>query len=409
MSRNKKIGQIYRERFEDARISPPEDSWEKIAAALPEKEEKRLLPLWLPIGGVAAALALVFFMNYEGATTETSIPVVNVDEKEQIQKVEENSAEGNRGEDPKDSKNQIATKEDFSGNSAAGPIASGVEEEKEKVKSDLKEGDKSRTVIAASQIGLEPIVVVQLNSLQAKREDLIPKHDTVLQPFLEISEPENILADKKDPKPGPEPEEIARFSISPKAGAVYSDRPGLAANSGGGQISMSYGVNLAYQVSDKIRLRTGIGKMNLKQQASGVHYLTAVDYGFVGETGNFPAPQESSDLEQELGYVEVPLEMEFALIDKKLGLSLIGGISTFWLDNNEISLEGAENSLTVGKAGNLNDLSFSTNLGLGLKYDLPGQMEWNLEPIFKYQWNTYTNNDLKPYILGVYSGIKFRF
>ena len=59
----------------------------------------------------------------------------------------------------------------------------------------------------------------------------------------------------------------------------------------------------------------------------------------------------------------------------------------------------------------MNSLNFSTNLGLGLFYRLNPRLELNLQPMFKYQLNTFseTEGSFRPYSVGVYSGLSFRF
>ena len=62
-------------------------------------------------------------------------------------------------------------------------------------------------------------------------------------------------------------------------------------------------------------------------------------------------------------------------------------------------------------SNNLNNIHFSTNLGIGLKYSFMKSFEFNLEPTVKYQLNTYSSDsgDFKPYFLGVYSGVSYKF
>ncbi|UJH90246.1 hypothetical protein LZ575_15375 [Antarcticibacterium sp. 1MA-6-2] len=104
------------------------------------------------------------------------------------------------------------------------------------------------------------------------------------------------------------------------------------------------------------------------------------------------------------------VELEYVIIDKRVGFNLIGGGSTLFLDENMISLNSSNFSTDLGESNNLNQVSFSTNVGVGLDYEISPQFQINLEPIFKYQINTYTNNtDLNPYYFGVYTGFSFKF
>ncbi|MEP5830920.1 MAG: hypothetical protein ABJ300_11650, partial [Maribacter dokdonensis] len=65
----------------------------------------------------------------------------------------------------------------------------------------------------------------------------------------------------------------------------------------------------------------------------------------------------------------------------------------------------------IGEANNINDLNFSANMGLGLNYNFSQKVRFNVEPIFKYQLNTFSdvNGTFRPYSVGVYSGLTFKF
>lgn len=114
---------------------------------------------------------------------------------------------------------------------------------------------------------------------------------------------------------------------------------------------------------------------------------------------------------QEFGYLEVPMELNFNLLDRKLGVNLVGGISSLFLVNNSVTLESAGSSTEMGEANNLNDVNFSTNLGLGINYKISEKMKVHLEPVFKYQLNMFSDveGSFQPYTLGVYTGMSFKF
>ena len=115
-------------------------------------------------------------------------------------------------------------------------------------------------------------------------------------------------------------------------------------------------------------------------------------------------------MKQQFGYIEIPLELEFALIDKKFGLNIIGGGSSLFLDNNSLDLVSANQKTDLGEATNINNTSFSTNIGLGMDYQLTDKFSISVEPIFKYQINTFSNvNNVQPTNFGIYSGLNFKF
>ena len=202
---------------------------------------------------------------------------------------------------------------------------------------------------------------------------------------------------------------------------------------------MAYGVNFAYSISEKLKVRSGVSKVNMSYNVNNIAFSPAVN-AIQLEGINSPSnesievvstarPQTNSDaitnefgqeqfnnfsqgtINQQLGYIEVPLEIEYALLNKKFGINLIGGASTLFLDNNAVVINSGEGQLSLGEANNLNNVSFTTNVGLGLNYNLSKQFDLNLEPTFKYQLNGFNNNinNFKPYYFGVYTGFSFKF
>ena len=114
---------------------------------------------------------------------------------------------------------------------------------------------------------------------------------------------------------------------------------------------------------------------------------------------------------QQLGYIEVPLEVNYALVDQKFGVDLIGGLSSLFLVDNAVLLESRELVTEMGEANNVNSMNFSANVGMGLNYKFSPKLQFNLEPMFKYQLNTFskTAGNFHPFSVGVYSGVSFRF
>ena len=129
------------------------------------------------------------------------------------------------------------------------------------------------------------------------------------------------------------------------------------------------------------------------------------------ETSTIFQKQIEGDLSQRMTYIEVPVELKYAVLDKKLGINVIGGVSTLLLTENSIIFDSPEILTELGEATNVNDVSFSTNIGIGIDYKFSDQLEFNLEPMLKYQLNTFSGNtgNFNPYSVGVYTGVSFRF
>ncbi|QEE48675.1 PorT family protein [Flavobacterium alkalisoli] len=222
----------------------------------------------------------------------------------------------------------------------------------------------------------------------------------------------------------------------------------FASNSKNYDADMSYGVGLDYAINDKISIRSGINTVNLSYSTNDITYYASLDgqtnnivsagsrsANIVIETQNgngdiagltptsgtapilfasntFANQNFEGQMVQKMGYIEVPLEMSYKLLNKKFGIELIGGFSTLFLNDNNISVVSDQGySTEVGEAGNLNDVNFSTNLGVGFKYSFWKSFEANFEPTFKYQVNTFngSSGNFRPYFIGLYSGVSFKF
>jgi hypothetical protein len=213
---------------------------------------------------------------------------------------------------------------------------------------------------------------------------------------------------------------------SPLDNALKENKKSYTAN------NQSYGIGVNYALNKKLKIRTGVNLLNIDYNTNGIVYyqnqsvngkLNHLSPNMIGNTiiienlnsVNTPFSKlfqkSEGSLNQKLGYIEMPLEITYSVLNKKIGIDFIGGMSTMILNKNEIFLQSSELNLKIGEANNLNSVHFSGNIGLGFKYDIFRRLEARIEPVFKYQINTFSNDsgNFKPYVFGVYSGINFTF
>ena len=60
MKKNKNIDELFKERFKNFEASPSPDVWNKIQIKLKEKDDRKVIPIWFKLGGIAALFALLF-------------------------------------------------------------------------------------------------------------------------------------------------------------------------------------------------------------------------------------------------------------------------------------------------------------------------------------------------------------
>jgi len=238
---------------------------------------------------------------------------------------------------------------------------------------------------------------------------------------------------------------LNRWQISSSVAPVYlgSSSQGspidssFARNSKDFGTNVSFGLGVNYAVSKKFKIRTGVNKVALNYhtndvfinagiQAKTLENITVsnqnqnlnVSSGGGGSTkGNnalqseFATDTFESYLNQKMAYIEVPLELSYAVLDEKFGIDIIGGFSSLFLNENEIQVVSSGYTTNLGEANNLNKTHFSTNIGLGLRYRFFSAFEANFNPMFKYQMDTFSRNDgnFKPYFFGLYTGVSFKF
>lgn len=426
MREKKYIDRLYQEKFKDFEASPSEAVWKSISAKLQEEEKVKkkpfIAPLWPRLGGIAALLTF-FFLIGEWFLPADSSRIANEDVKDILK-------------------------------TTGPPEESAVATTKDQDEYSLFEKPDMREMLLP--FGQQKSIVSETSSIKQSGVKKLPITST--RTPLTASEKQKVnekgiadmnkrsLLDELVLDNNSEVTDIRRQSkieVKTHAAPIYYGNfgkgnfldPSFNNNSSQGEITYSYGLNISYAISDKIRIRSGVNKVAMSYNTSGVSYQAVINpkaissISYVGRpSSNLENPTAKSDiipnttranigninnslLNQKMGFIEVPLEVEYSLINRKFELNLIGGASTLFLDENRISVDSGLSSTILGPANNINNISFSTNVGLGLDYNLSEKFKLNLEPMFKYQINTFNqeSTDNQPYYLGIYSGFSFKF
>lgn len=472
MKEKKNIDRLFQEQLRDFEATPDNQVWLNIEAELKKDKKRRVIPLWLRYSGIAAAFLLGLFilntnqmfnskkenpivLNSKNSSNKKQINPQNGSKKVQIA--------GNSKENSKHKKEIIITnfskpvvkdeKEIKPHNSSN---ALGVNKKNQNnadvflPKDNLSinqpelKSDNNRT------LNPEKNGVENSNSLSStpnqtlEKKNLKENEESQKQPSINPESPnelEEILKAKSAQKKAVASNSKNKWQITPNIAPVY-----LNANSGGSPIdeqlsdyekksdnSLSFGLGIRYAVNNKLAIRTGVNKVVLGYNTNNVLYSTGltannlkniqypsdnvvklVDQANYSSYPTFEKEIQKTNtgtLNQKMGYFELPMEVSYAVLDKKFGINLIGGFSTLFLNENTISLVSPQSNIELGEAKNLNQVHFSTNVGLGFKYQILKSFQINLEPMVKYQLNTFSNNsgDFKPLFIGLYSGISYGF
>jgi hypothetical protein len=219
-------------------------------------------------------------------------------------------------------------------------------------------------------------------------------------------------------------------------------------------VSYSGGVAFSYKISKKFSIQSGLYYSSMGQKIDGINSfsgfqpygtITKGDHNFevittngivytnnpdvflsangadrivTAYTNDVFDPKKanlqavSSSLDQNFKYLELPVILKYKIVDKTLGINLIGGLSYNLLVGNSVytTVEGSKYS--IGKTQGLNPLTLSSSLGMGMEYNLSGKLSLNLEPTFRYYLNPFsvsTGSFIHPFSFGIFSGVSYKF
>lgn len=280
----------------------------------------------------------------------------------------------------------------------------------------------------------------ELNKLKGKDSANLT---TVAVTNVEPNALEELLKEKEKEEKSKELK-IDRWQITSAVAPVYFNSASngspidsqFESNSKDYENSLTFGVGIQYALTKKVTVRSGLNQVSMGYNTNDVMYYASLgksdmdnlntsnegasivvmsknssETSFIPSAeGNILSTNEGS-LNQQMGYLEMPLEVSYKLLDRKFGIQFIGGISTLFLTENKVILNSPGLEIDLGEANNLNQVHFSSNVGIGFNYTFWKSFQANFEPMFKYQLNTFSNDagNFKPYFIGLYSGISYRF
>ena len=463
MKQKKNIDQLFNERFANHQADPPSHVWDKVQARLEKDKKDRVIAIWWRTAGVAASLALIISLAGLLDATQSNVVV------EQQQNIEQSPAANPKIDKAleinlRQDKPRVATSNNAAQNNAIKPQVKSsdntVSKNKPNVlktpenavvklvaKKDAGVLSKNFPVISENKeiINTGTVVPTGSSTVIASKEKISPE-ETEKQSIYDAIEEQKQLVSKEAVANNTNPQENL-WEIAPNIAPVYyntlsqgsSIDASFADNSQSGDVNISYGIGVRYALSDRLKIRSGISNVALSYSTSGIELgdgpvslaLKTIDYASEGvvviaqDLGTFSSQNQDGTfgditpkstngeafINQNISYYEVPLELSYTLFDSAFGLDVIGGVSTLLLGNNEVSVTAGSYNEVLGSANNLSSLSFATNIGLGLHYKMSSKFRLNVEPMFKYQLNPYTDSSVsfKPYYLGVYTGLSFKF
>jgi hypothetical protein len=454
MKPSKHIDRLFQESFKDFQESPSPKVWKGIEKKLSEKKRRnKIIPFWWRAASIAAMLTLFFSIGFfyqnkinkqKPILTTRSFENLKIGGTALLETLTKQkygfSSVNNRLTKYENNLESLFTFQ---------PIIE-IEETVRKVKQNrLSSSRLAQTSVNPDSMPFTSLVSNSISTFVVSKtiaSETLKSENRKKKSLFDVIEEQNkniVLEETKLPH---------QWEIQPNIAPVFmnSFNGGNAINEElqgktSSNANVSYGINVAYAINKRVKIRAGVNQVAMGYNTEDVILSTTSSsfrsQGFQSDNfatktlaGNVSlinassrtsiSNQASSNfqisssgfsstgrLSHELGFLEVPLEIEYALLDSKLGIHILGGGSTFMLNNNEIFFEEGGTSSNIGEADNLNNFSFSANFGIGFDYSISKKISFNLEPKLMYQINTFQSNttDFQPYFFGVYSGIKLKF
>ncbi|MDA7558737.1 outer membrane beta-barrel protein [Flavobacteriaceae bacterium] len=306
----------------------------------------------------------------------------------------------------------------------------------------MKELSSGSSIQVVSENNNSDFINDSLDTILKADNPLIALNEVTDEAIAESTLEEEASEDKKKKK-----EILNRWKIAPNIAPVYFNTLGTGSsiheqfnkNAKTGDVNISYGVRGSYALNTRLSIRSGISRVTLgystddvfvlnnvtatpaddrfllrnvalKEESKDISFISVEEFNFA-QIPSVISNQIIGSIDQKLGFIEIPIELEYELSREKLGLRVLGGFSALFLNENEVysSLDGE--TLLIGSATNINKTSFTANFGVGMDFRLSEKIKLNLEPTFKYQINTFNNTsgEFKPYFIGIYSGFSYKF
>ncbi|MDG4715403.1 hypothetical protein [Winogradskyella marincola] len=435
---------------------PPKELWDNIEARLHPKKKRRVI-FWL-FGSAAAILVLLFgFLLFKPASGIENMPINESVNK--VSDVEKNQPKNDAPKNELDSTNSNnAVAETKTSNDSTENREMNTNKALQNVvnKRSLANSDSSNAVDESSNSkkhknkltnehlsnGSE-VVSTKDNDFKNKTKkevignsnlipDLKQKNKSLIDDTKEavIASVDSLTQDKTDTKLDLYKELVAENSVekdSVKTDVIERSKwsvevlGGLSSTASdasfqgttvntSAQNDFVYTFKVGYAITDKIVVKTGLGKNSLGQQVDNIAYAT--QEGSLSSGGGqsivadesvvfFASPElindstsyndfgENGTLQQQLDYFQVPLEVSCKLLTKEKYDILLGvGVNVNFISNNMAYLNGEE----IGESKDVNNTVFGATLNTNFSYNLTKKTILFVEPSYNYFQKPIDNN-----------------
>ncbi len=445
------IDNLFQENLKGFKEKPPGYAWGKIKEELVLKRKNRRVMLFRWSAAVAA-IFIAFLTGYYFASfnldNEPSAP-----QRQEMTAMSESSA--NKTVEEKQIFAQTFT--DYSEEKVMGPAPPITTTEKMFFDEPSRSPDNEAVAINESL----PVVTSDEKKLElTKKEPVLPEpintstDKPVIQPNQFVPSGDEALAFDTDWVTPKTENKTGKWTIGGKLAPVYAyrtisikkeDLPATIIpdesyyNNMENEIySFSGGVDLKYHIRKKLSFQTGLFYSKLGQVNNDVVAYRYPDdkYEFVIPTSVGPIdinsekiPKEladsdiredstgnilyfNADIYQNFEYIEVPLLINYKILDKRFGVQLAGGLSPGFMVNNNAYFQVDKQEIMIDRSEEFYTVIYNSVVGLGLNYAVSKKLNFSLSPTFKYSLRSIRKDhsiEYYPYSFSIYTGISYSF
>ncbi len=465
INQDSNIDHIFREGLVGLEVKPPEEVWEAVHGRIQKKSRK--IPLFYSVAAAASVLLfilagsawLLFFNKPEApvaemtpAIEETAVAPSGVSDlaaKEKITVIKE-EPQADRIDQPVET----------------GQIAAVSETDRDAI---TREENLTEPI---EQHQADEIALYQEQQLPARTEPATGFIDSKNEWYFPITQPEASLSlhgyemnleNRMQMTPDILKEETPKWSVGGQFSPLYSFRY-IGQNSldsdrdrynsyEKGLFTYTGGLHIQYNANRKLKIFAGIYYSRMGQQIGDIQLYKSANNGTIilpikgdldinNSMGHITSMNDNlyfedqygyrvdpdlhdsydpmkeglirldADIIQSMEYLEVPLIIRYKVIDKRVDLNVLGGLSTNFLVKNHAYASYEGSKISIGETNGLKTVNYSSTLGLGLEYNLTETISVSLEPAFKYYINSINRSEnmkTHPYAIGIFTGLSYIF
>ncbi|MHC0442234.1 hypothetical protein [Flavobacterium sp. 3-210] len=286
----------------------------------------------------------------------------------------------------------------------------------------------------------ENVIADKTQKRDSKFNDILSKKDSVQLAELQNLEKGIITPElkkekgkEKDPKTTANKEKWAVEVFAGVASSENYKNDKTLGNVNDSKQSNSYGVKTKYKLNKKWTVGSGFKINELGQSVANVSYISTKNNAFLGTSDyliqNATVPQiatnesyvlvsnttknalksdniQSGNLDQSLKYIEMPLEVSYAVFSKnKASISLNTGGFVGKLISNSIAIDGN----SIGENANANEFVYGSTLSSTVQYRVYKKTNIFVEPAMNYYINPLSSQSFNQFQWGLNFGLNVSF